>query len=107
MQDRLISSVAALRRKLRALGSVIADPAATAPEKANAEALKQRLEQRLRAAEPPSSGGWTDKAFRLGQWVKEMRKSAPPAAAAEADWTDNARRIGKIVGRGYRKWLSG
>ena len=58
---------------------VIADPAATAPEKANAEALKQRLEQRLRAAEPPSSGGWTDKAFRLGQWVKEMRKSAPPA----------------------------
>src|SRR5438045_2751239 len=106
MQDRLIASVGALRRKLRALGSVIADPAATAPEKANAEALKQRLEQRLRAAEPPFAGGWTDKAFRLGQWVKEMRKSTPPPAA-EGDWTDNARRLGKIVGRGYRKWLSG
>src|SRR5438067_2346183 len=106
MQDRLIASVGALRRKLRSLGAVIADPAATASEKANAEALKQRLERRLRAAEPPPSGDWTDKAFRLGQWVGEMRTSASPTPP-EGGWTDNARRLGKIVGRGYRKWLSG
>jgi hypothetical protein len=102
--NRFIGSIAALRRKLRALASVAEDAGATTPEKANAEVLKKRLEQRLREAGAPA-GDWTDNAFRLGQWAKEMRKSASPAAA-KADWTDNAYRLGKAVRRGYKKWLS-
>ena len=100
----LIGSVGALRRKLRGLAAVAKDPGATAPEKANAEVLKKRLEQRLRAAEAPA-GDWTDNAFRLGRWVNEMRKSTAPTAANK-DWTDHAHRLGKVVRRGYKKWLS-
>src|SRR5260221_1249161 len=105
MQDNgFIRSVAALRRKLRALGAVAGDAGATAPERANAAALKKRLEQRLRDAGAPA-GDWTNHAFRLGRWAKEMRKSGSPAAA-EGDWTDHAHRLGKAVRRGYKKWLS-
>jgi hypothetical protein len=102
--NRFIGSVGALRRKLRALASVAGDAGATAPEKANAEALKKRLEQRLREAGAPA-GDWTDNAFRLGRWAKEMRKPASPEAAKE-DWTDNAHRLGKAFRRSYKKWLS-
>src|SRR5580704_15627773 len=90
--------------ELRALASVAENAGATAPERANAEALKKRLEEKLRAAGAPA-GDWTDNAFRLGRWAKEMRKSAPPAPSKE-DWTDNAHRLGKAVRRGYKKWLS-
>ena len=102
--NRFIGSVGALRRKLRGLAAVAGDAGATAPEKANAEALKKRLEQRLRQAGVPA-GDWTDKAFRLGRWAKDMRKPASPEAA-KGDWTDNAHRLGKAVRRGYKKWLS-
>ena len=105
MQDnRFIRSVAALPRKLRALGAVADDAGATAPERANAAALKKRLEQRLRDAGAPA-GDWTNHAFRLGRWAKEMRKSGP-AAPTDGDWTDQARRLGKAARRGYRKWFS-
>src|SRR5436190_13041681 len=97
-------SVAALRRKLRALGAVAQDPGAAAPEKANAAALKQRLEQRLREAGAPA-GDWTDHAFRLGRWAKDVRKSGP-AGSAEGDWTDQAHRLGKALRRSYKKWSS-
>ena len=99
-----LRSVAALRRKLRALGAVTDDASATAPEKANAAALKKRLEQRLREAGAPA-GDWTDKAFRLGRWAKDVRKSASPAGVA-GDWTDNAHRLGKAARRAFKKWLS-
>ena len=99
-----IRSVAALRRKLRGLGAVVEDPAATAAEKVNAQALKKRLEQRLREAGAPA-GDWTDHVFRLGRRIKAARKSGSPAAA-EADWTDHAHRLGKAVRRGYKKLLS-
>lgn len=105
MQDnRFIGSVAALRRKLRALAAVAENRGATAAEKSNAAALKKRLEQRLRDAGAPA-GDWTDTAFRLGRWAKDARKSASPAGT-EADWTDHARRLGKAVRRGYKKWSS-
>jgi hypothetical protein len=97
-------SVAALRRKLRAITSLAADSGATASERENAEAVKHRLEQRLREAEAPA-GDWTDKAFRLGRWVREFRESAAPAST-DGDWTDHARRLGKAVRRGYKKWSS-
>ena len=76
-----VGHIAALRRKLRGLGAVVQDPAATAAEKVNATALKKRLEQRLRQAGAPA-GDWTDHAFRLGRWAKEMRKSEPAAPTA-------------------------
>ena len=96
-----LRSVAALRRKLRALGAVTDDASATAPEKANAAALKKRLEQRLREAGAPA-GDWTDHAFRAGRWAKDIRKSAAPAST-EADWTDHARRLGKAARSAYKK----
>src|SRR5437764_14189357 len=99
---RLVFSLVALRRKLRTLAAVARGIGATPSERANAAALKKRLEQRLRDAGAPA-GDWTDHAFRLGRWAKTMRNSAP-LGAGEGDWTEQARRFGKIVGRGYRKW---
>jgi hypothetical protein len=103
--DRVIGSVTALRRKLRAIASLAQDAGATASERENAEAAKERLEQRLREAGAPK-GDWTDKAFRLGRWAREMRKAASPAPTDAGDWTDHARRLGKMVRRGYKKWSS-
>jgi hypothetical protein len=102
MRDNgLVSTVAALRRKLRALSAVARDAGATEQERSTAAALKKRLEQRLRDSGTPA-GDWTDTAFRFGRWAKNLQKPAAP----EGDWTDNARRLGKAVRRGYKKWLS-
>src|SRR5215472_12999044 len=98
----LVGSVASVRRKLAAVAAVIADPAATDHERANAQALKARLEQRLREAGTPA-GDWTDNAFRLGRWAREIGKSTAPAAP-KGDWTDNALRLGKALRRGYKRW---
>ena len=100
----LIGSVEAVRRKLRALAAVAEDPGATAHERANAEALKTRLEKRLRDAGAPA-GDWTDNAFRLGAWAKNVRKSASPASP-KGDWTDASFRLGRALRRGYKRWLS-
>ena len=83
---------------------MVEDPAATAAEKVNAEALKKRLERRLREAGAPA-GDWTDKAFRLGRWAKEIRRPASPVPT-EGDWTDHARQLGKAARRAYKKWSS-
>jgi hypothetical protein len=100
----LIGSVGGIRRKLRAVAAVIADPAATEHERANAETLKARLERRLREAGAPA-GDWTDNAFRLGKWAKELRQASSPASP-KGDWTDNAHRLGKALRRGYKRWSS-
>jgi hypothetical protein len=100
----VVGSVAVLRRKLRAIASVAADAGATPSERENAEALKNRLEQQLREAGAPA-GDWTDKAFRLGRWAKDIGNSASPAPT-DGDWTDRAHRLGKAVRRGYKKWSS-
>ena len=100
----LVGSVASVRRKLAAVAAVIADPAATDHERANAQALKTRLEQRLREAGAPA-GDWTDNAFRLGKWAKDLKQASSPAAP-KGDWTDNAHRLGKALRQGYKRWLS-
>ena len=100
----LIGSVASIRRKLRAVAAIIADPAATEHERANAQTLKARLERRLRDAGAPT-GDWTDNAFRLGRWAKELRQSSSPASPS-GDWTDNDHRLGKALRRGYKRWSS-
>ena len=109
--DRFIGPLGALRRKLRALAAVAGDVGATASERANAEALKDRLEERIRATEVRTpAGDWTDHAFRLGQWTKaQWAKGMQQSAAtpiSKGDLTGNARRLGKAVRRGYKKWLS-
>jgi hypothetical protein len=50
----LIGSVASVRRKLRAVAAIIGDPAATEHERVNAQAVKARLEKRLREAGVPT-----------------------------------------------------
>ena len=98
-------ALAALRRRLRALAAVARDSGATPAERANAAALRKLLEQRLRKAGAPA-GDWSDQAFRLGRRVKSLQNSGP-LKPGESDFTDHARRLGKIVGRGCRKWRSG
>jgi hypothetical protein len=100
----LVGSVGSINRKLRAVAALIADPAATEHERANAQALKARLERRLREAGAPA-GDWTDNAFRLGKWAKELKQAASPASP-KGDWTDNAHRLGKALRRGYKRWSS-
>jgi hypothetical protein len=66
----LIGSIEDVGRKLRAVAAVVDDRGATEHEKANAAALKTRLEQRLKEAGAPA-GDWTDSAFRLGKWARK------------------------------------
>jgi hypothetical protein len=99
----LMGPMEAVRRKLRALAAVAGDAGATEHERATAEALKARLEQRLSEAGVPA-GDWTDNAFRLGRWAKGIR-TAPPAAPV-GDWTETAHRLGTAVRQGYKRWLS-
>jgi hypothetical protein len=81
-------SAAAIHRKLRALAAVFSAPAATENEKANAERLKGRLEDRL-SQEAITEGAWTGIMFRLGRGVKEI--TSPPSP--KGDWTNHAFRF--------------
>jgi hypothetical protein len=104
--NRFDATLVSLRRKLRALAAVAGDSGATASERANAEALKKRLEDRLRNTEIRApTGDWTDHVFRLGRWAREVRQSVSPAIG-NRDLTDNAHRLGKAVRRGYKKWFA-
>jgi hypothetical protein len=99
-----MASIASVRRKLQAVNAVIADPGATEHERANAEAVKGRLEGQLKAAGAPA-GDWTDTAFVIGRWANRVWKSSAPAAP-KADWTDHAHRLGKALRRGFKSWSS-
>src|SRR3954469_18368034 len=116
--NRFDEPLASLRRKLKALAAVAGDEGATVSERENAEALKKRLEDRLRAAQGRApagdrpTGDWTDHAHRLGRWAKQVRQSVSSAAGptgsvagGNREWTDNARRLGKAFRRGYKKWF--
>jgi hypothetical protein len=97
-------SVAAIRRKLRAIGAVLLDPAATENERANAQALKLRLQKRL-GQQATSEGTWTGILFRLGRGVRQIKQikqsTSPPAP--KGDWTDNAYRLGRMFRKGFKK----
>src|SRR5260370_11123041 len=98
---RLIFSAADVRRKLRALSALAENAGATEHERANAEALKARLQRRVKEAGEPA-GDWTDNAFRLGRRVKEVRNAISPASRSR-DSTDNAFRFGKALRSSYQK----
>jgi hypothetical protein len=93
----------AIRRKLRALTAVLMDPAATEPERANAERLKDRLEKQLAEEPKPETKmperKWTDMMFRLGRGVKEM--GSPPSR--KGDWTDHVFRLGRMLRKGFKR----
>jgi hypothetical protein len=72
-----MNPVEALHRRLQSLAAVLKDPSVTEHERANAEALKTRLEARLTKAGVPK-GDWTDVLFRLGRTVQEMKKTTAP-----------------------------
>jgi hypothetical protein len=91
-------STEAIRRKLRALAAVLVDPAATEPERANAEELKLRLEKQL-AQDAMPAGTWADMMFRLGRGVKDI--SSQPSR--KGDWTDRAFRLGRMVREGLKR----
>jgi hypothetical protein len=99
-----VPSAEAIRRKLRAIAAVLLDPAATENERANAQALKARLEKRLPREAVPE-GRWTDVLFRLGRGVRQFKEvsqsSAPPSP--KGDWTDNAFRLGRMLRKGLKK----
>jgi hypothetical protein len=94
-------SAEAIHRKLRAIAAVLLDPAATEHERANAEALKIRLEKQLRQEATPEGTG-TNIMFRLGRAIKEIKRSASPPSP-KGDWTDHAFRLGRTLGRGFKK----
>jgi hypothetical protein len=100
---RFIGSVADIRRKLRAVAALAEDAGATEHERANAKALKARLQRQLNETGEPA-GDWTDNAFRLGKRLKEMRSAGSPASPS-GDWTDDAFRLGKALRRGWKRWL--
>jgi hypothetical protein len=89
-----------LHRKLKAVIAVLDDPGASANERANAEALKARLERQLRKAGAPE-GDWSDRVFRLGRMARTIGHGVAPAAP-KGDWTDQAFRVGRMVRRGLK-----
>jgi hypothetical protein len=93
-----LNATEAIRRKLRALTAVLLDPAATEPERTNAEGLKVRLEKRL-AEEATPERKWTDIMFRLGRGVKEITSQPAP----KGDWTDHAFRLGRMLRKGFKR----
>jgi hypothetical protein len=95
----LPTTIENIRRKLRAITATARDSGATEHERANARALKARLEQHLKDAGAPE-GDWTDQAFRLGRWARRA------SDAAGENWTDGAFRLGKTLRRGLKKWSS-
>jgi hypothetical protein len=92
------SSSEAIRRKLRALTAVLLDPAATGPERANAQGLKIRLEKQLTEEATPE-GKWGDIMFRLGRRVKEVTSQPSP----NGDWTDHAFRLGRMLRESFKR----
>jgi hypothetical protein len=97
-------SAEAIQRKLRAIAAVLKDPAATQNERANAQALKLRLQKQL-GPDANAEKTWSDVLFRLGRGVrqiKQMKQSASPPSP-KGDWTDNAFRLGRLFRKGLKK----
>ena len=96
-----MNAVEAIHRKLRGLGAVLQDSAATEHERANAEALKARLEKKLRQEGVPE-GDWTDIVFRLGRTVQGIKKSTSPPSSIP-DSSKVAFRLGRALRQGLKK----
>jgi hypothetical protein len=98
-----MNPVEALHRKLRRLGAVLKDASVSEHERANAQALKKRLEASLTKAGVPK-GDWTDVLFRLGRTVQEMKKTTSPPSNSTA--SKIGFRLGRTFREGLKKWRS-
>jgi hypothetical protein len=97
-----MNPVEALHRKLRRLDALVNDPSVNEHERANAEALKTRLEAMLTKAGVPK-GDWTDVLFRFGRTVQEMKKTtAPPQSSSSA--SNIGFHLGRTLREGLKKW---
>jgi hypothetical protein len=96
--------VDAIRRKLRGLGAVVKDAAATEHERANAEALKTVLERKL-GQEGVPAGDWTDVMFRFGRTIREI-KTATPLPPSSSSTSKIAFRLGRALRQGLKKGRS-
>lgn len=94
----------AIHRKLRALAAVLKDAAATEHERANAEAIKTRLEKNL-AEDGTAKGDWTDLLFRLGRAAQGVKKATSPPASTSGT-SKIAFRLGRTLAEGLKKWRS-
>jgi hypothetical protein len=94
----------AIHRKLRGLGAVVKDAAATEHERANAKALKTSLEKKL-GQEGVPTGDWTDVVFRLGRTVRELKAATSPPPPMRGT-SKIAFRLGRALRRGLTKWPS-
>jgi hypothetical protein len=93
--------VEAIHRKLRGLGAVLKDTAATEHERANAEAIKTRVERKLVEDSVPK-GNWTDVVFRLGRAAREIKKGTSPSASSGGT-SKIAFRLGRTLAEGLKK----
>jgi hypothetical protein len=102
--ESAMKRVEAIHRKLRSLGAVLKDTAATEHERANAEAIKTRLEKKLVEDGVPK-GDWTDVVFRLGRAAQEIKKATSPPASSSGT-SKIAFRLGRTLAEGLKKWRS-
>jgi hypothetical protein len=93
--------IEAIHRKLRGLGAVTKDAAATEHERANAKALKRLLEKKL-GREGVPTGDWTDVAFRLGRMVREIKTATSPPSPISGT---SSHKIAFRLGRALRQVL--
>jgi hypothetical protein len=101
---KTMTPVEALRRKLRALGAVVTDPAATEHERAAAEALKTVLKKKLAEKGVPA-GDWTDVAYRVGRTVRGIKAATEPLPSVNGT-SKVAFRLGRALRQGLKKWRS-
>jgi len=94
----------AIQRKLRGLAAVLKDTGATEHERANAEAIKRRLEKKL-VADGSADGDWTDVLFRWGRAAQGVKKAMSPPASSSGT-SKIAFRLGRTLARGLKKWRS-
>jgi len=94
----------AIHRKLRGLAAVLKDTAATEHERANAEAIKKRLEKKL-VEDGVAEGDWTDVLFRLGRAAQGVKQATSPLASSSGT-SKIAFRLGKTVAGSLKKWRS-
>jgi hypothetical protein len=98
-----MNAVETLHRRLQRLRAVLNDPTVTEHERANAEALKTRLEATLIKAGVPK-GDWTDVLFRFGRTVQGMKKTTAPPSNSTA--SKIGFRLGRTFREGLKKWRS-
>ena len=101
---KAMKPVEAIQRKLRGLGAVVKDAAATEHERANANALKAILEKKLGPEDAPT-GDWTGVAFRFGRAVREIRTATSPPPPVSGT-SRMAFRLGRALRQGLKKWRS-